>query len=363
MRVFSSVRPNPTHISHKPIKHGGIYSISEPSSEILDFSSNINPLGPSQKVLKTLKTNLGTLSKYPDSESTNLKKLLQKYTKISSSQIVVGNGATEIIYNFCNSFLSKATPVLIPIPTFGEYEVASKLAGAKVKFFKTMDLNTNLKEFVLKIPKNGCLFICNPNNPTGKLLSKDKMKIILESAKKKNSIVFVDECFIELVPNYNESIISFIKNYDNLIILRSLTKSFGLAGIRIGYALGSKKIISILNKIKIPWNVSGLAQEAAISALSTPNLLDKSKKIIQDESNYLKSKISQMTNFECTDSTTNFILIKSKINSFTLQRKLLKKNILIRDCSNFRGLDKNFIRIAVKTRRENQKLVRAMEEI
>ncbi|NIM26419.1 MAG: threonine-phosphate decarboxylase [Nitrososphaeria archaeon] len=357
------MKPNPRLTAHKPIKHGGIFSISKPDPKILDFSSNINPLGPGANVHKTIKENLETLSIYPDPESTELRRLLQKYTQTPLSQVVIGNGATELIYNFCNSFLSKKTPVLIPIPTFGEYEAASKLSGATVKFFKTMDLNNDLKDFISKIPRNGCIFICNPNNPTGKLLSKNNMKIILDSAKKKNTMVFVDECFIELVPKYNESIISFVKNYNNLFILRSLTKSFGLAGIRIGYGLGSKKIISILNKIKIPWNVSGLAQHAAIAALSNPKHLDKAKKIIQDESNYLTSKISKLSNFECTESSTNFILIKSKINSQNLQKKLLKKKILVRDCSNFRGLNKNFIRIAVKTRKQNQKLVKALEEL
>ena len=357
------MNPNPRLASHKPVKHGGIYSISEPNPEILDYSSNINPLGPGTNVHKTIKKNLHTLSIYPDPESKTLRKLLQRYTKISPSQIIVGNGATELIYNFCNSFLSKKTPVLIPIPTFGEYEAASKLSGATVKFFKSMDLNVDLEEFLLKIPRKGCIFICNPNNPTGKLLSKQNMQIILDDAKKKNTLVFVDECFIELVPRHNESIISLLNKYNNLFILRSLTKSFGLAGIRIGYAVGSKKIISILNKIKIPWNVSGLAQSAAIAALSTTRHLDKAKKIIYDESNYLKSKISKLPNFECIDSKTNFILIKTKIDSQVLQKKLLKKKILVRDCSNFRGLNNNYIRIAIKTRKQNQKLVKSLEEI
>ena len=353
----------PTIISHKPAKHGGIYSIPNPRSEILDFSSNINPLGPHPNVLKTINKNLNSLSIYPDPESKNLKKAIQKYTKIPYSRIVVGNGATEIIYNFCNSFLSKTTPVLIPIPTFSEYESASKLASAKVRVFKTMDLNNNLKEFRVQIPRNGCIFVCNPNNPTGKLLNKNKMKNIVESSKKKNTLVFVDECFIELVPGHNESIISLVKKYDNLFVLRSFTKSFGLAGIRIGYGIGSEKLISILNKIKIPWNVSGLAQYAATTSISNSQHLIKSKKLIQKELNYLKSQISRLPNFECEDSTTNFILIKSKIKSPTIQKQLLKKKILIRDCSSFHGLNKNFIRIAIKTRKENQKLVKALEEL
>ena len=349
--------------SHKPVSHGGIYSISDPSPDIIDFSSNINPLGPSPKAVKAIKSNSSILSVYPDSESTKLRKILQKYTKIPESQIVVGNGATEIIYNFCRAFLSSKTKVLIPIPNFGEYEAAAKLSGAKVTYFKTMDLEKDIENFISKTPTNGCIFICNPNNPTGCLISKNNLKKIILSAKKKNSLVFVDECFIELVPKHNESILYMVKKYDNLMILRSLTKSFGLAGIRIGYGIGSNKLISILNKIKIPWNVSGLAQLAASESLSTPNYLLKSKKLILKELNYLKTNISKLEKFDYLDSVANFILIKSKINSTLLQKKLLKKNILIRDCSNIRGLDNYFIRIAVKTRRENQKLLRALKEI
>ena len=361
--IFSSVKPKSVAIAHKPVSHGGIYSISKPDLEILDFSSNVNPLGSSPNVSKTIKNQLKILSVYPDSESIQLRKNLQKYIKIPMSQIVIGNGATEIIYNFCISFLSKKTSVLIPSPTFGEYEVAAKLSGAKIEFFKTMDLKKDLSRFIAKLPVNGCAFICNPNNPTGFLLSKENIKKIILAAKKKNTIVFLDECFIELVPNFNESVVNLVKKYNNLFVLRSLTKSFGLAGIRIGYGIGAKNFISILNKIKIPWNVSGLAQQAASTAISDLNYLIKTRKLIQTELNYLKNNISKLEKFECYDSTTNFILIKSKLNSSKIKEKLLKKNILIRDCKNFRGLNNHHIRIAVKTRKENQKLLRALEKL
>ena len=165
------------------------------------------------------------------------------------------------------------------------------------------------------------------------------------------------------MPDYNESIILSVKKLHNLFILRSLTKSYGLAGIRIGYGVGTKKMVSILNLIKIPWNVSGLAQHAASAAISAPNYLDKTKKMIQIELNYLKKNISKLENFYCYDSVTNFILIKSKLSSSKLKQKLLKNKILIRDCSNFRGLNNNYIRVAVKTRKENQRLVQALGEL
>ena len=154
-----------------------------------------------------------------------------------------------------------------------------------------------------------------------------------------------------------------MKEFDNLFILRSLTKSYGLAGLRIGYGLGNKKIIDVLQKIKIPWNVNGLAQMAASEALSHTSHLGKTRKLIKNELKFLKNSISKINDFVCYDSSTNFILIKSKMNSKKIQEKLIAKKILIRDCSNFRGLDDKFIRIAVRTHKENVKLVRALEEI
>jgi threonine-phosphate decarboxylase len=349
--------------THKQVSHGGPFSISPPNPSILDFSSNINPIGPSSQVIRALKNQLDNIQTYPDPESLQLRKKLQKYTHIHYSQIVVGNGATEIIYNFCQSFLSKKTHVLIPIPTFGEYEAAIKLTSAKISFFKTMDLEKDMDEFIFRIPINGCVFICNPNNPTGTLIKKNSLQKIIVHAHKKNTLVFLDECFIELVPDYNESIISLISKYNNLFVLRSLTKSFALAGLRIGYGLGSKSMISILNKIKIPWNVSGLAQHAAITALQHPFYLHKVKKIIKKESTYLIKNISKLSSFQCYFTTTNFILIKTKIKSNLVQKKLLNNNILIRDCSSIRGLGSDYIRIAVKTRNENKKLIKAFKKL
>ena len=356
------LNPNPRILEHKPSSHGGINSIKTRKNGILDYSSNINPLGCHPGVKKYLKKQMNLLSVYPDSNSAELKKNLEWYTKIPERQIVVGNGATEIIYNFSKAFLNKKTPVLIPIPTFSEYEASVKLQNCKISFFKTMNLNTNLDNFLKKIPIKGCIFVCNPNNPTGILISRKKMQKIIQEASKKSTLVFVDECFIEL-SDPNQSVIKDIKKFENLFVLRSLTKSFGLAGIRIGYGLGNKKIVDILNNIKIPWNVSGIAQKAASAALCYNNYLEKSSRMIEREKINLKKSISKIEGFSCYNTNSNFILIKTKQKSNTLQKKLLKKNILVRDCSSFRGLNNNHIRIAVKTPKENKKLIKALEAV
>ena len=253
--------------------------------------------------------------------------------------------------------------MLIHVPTFQEYETAVKLSNCKISYFKTLNLSKNLDSFVLQIPKNGCVFLCNPNNPTGELLSKKQLLSVIIAAKKLKTIVFVDECFIELVPESDESVLSYVKKYDNLFILRSLTKSFGLPGLRIGYACGSKQIIKILQNIKIPWSVNSLAQDAASAVIKNTSHLKKTNLIIKKELKYLQNAISNIDGFECNYSSTNFILIKTKYDSTKLQTKLLKNKILVRDCKNFRGLNNHYIRIAVKSHKNNMKLVRALEKI
>ncbi|MGV7226142.1 MAG: pyridoxal phosphate-dependent aminotransferase [Nitrosopumilus sp.] len=357
------IRTKSSILQHTPVIHGGKNRSQLDDPKIIDFSSNISPIGTPLSVKKTIKNNIDKIKNYPDLISSSVISSLKNYTKLEKSHIIVGNGAIEIIYNFCFAFLSKDTKVLIPIPTFQEYETAAKLSNCKISYFKTMDLSKNLEEFISKIPKDGCIFICNPNNPTGKLLEKNQLLKIIKKAKKLSTLVFVDECFIEMVPESNESVISYIKKYDNLFILRSLTKSFALPGIRIGYAVGSKKIIKVLQKIKIPWSVNSLAQDAANAALKNKSHLVKSNLVIKKELNYLTNKIGKMDGFVCSKSFTNFILIKTRKNSTNLQKRLLAKKILIRDCKNFRGLNNHYVRIAVKSHKDNLKLVKALEGI
>jgi len=357
------IRTKSSITRHIPVIHGGKNPIQSTDSRVIDFSSNISPIGTPALVKKILTKNIDNIKNYPDNSTSSVISSLKKYTRLEKSNILVGNGAIEIIYNFCFAFLSKKTKILIPIPTFQEYETAAKLNNCQITYYKTMNLSENLDQFISKIPKNGCIFICNPNNPTGKLLEKNQLLEIIKKAKKLSTLVFVDECFIEMVPESNESIISYVKKYDNLFVLRSLTKSFALPGIRIGYAASSKHMIAILQKIKIPWSVNSLAQDAANTALKDESHLAKSNLIIKKELNYLTNKINQLDGFHCDKSSTNFILIKIKKDSTKLQKKLLEQKILIRDCKNFRGLNNHYIRIAVKTHKDNLKLVKTLENL
>ena len=342
-------------LNHSIVKHGGPYSIRY-RARILDFSSNVNPLGFPDIIKKSL--DYKKISTYPDHDSVQLKQKLSKHLGVSIHNIAIGNGATELIYDYCR--VVQSSKVLIAAPTFGEYEAASRLFVARPIFFKTLSLQADLKQFIQKIPKNSTVFVCNPNNPTGELLPRSAVLQIINAAKKKSSNVFVDECFIELTQT-NQSVVDLVSRFQNLFVLRSLTKSFGLAGLRLGYAITNKELVSILNKIKIPWSVNGLAQQAGIAALSDKSFLAKTRNLIKSESEFLIDSISKLDSFSCFDTGTNFILIKTKQPAKLLQKKLLAKNILIRDCTNFRGLNQHYIRIAVRTHKENQKLVSALE--
>ncbi len=353
--IRSSIR------SHRPVAHGGRYPVGAHDPDIVDFSSNVSPAGMPASVRSTLRKRLGAVLDYPDPSSSDLVRGLARYTGLPESRILAGNGAVEIIYNFCTAFASGRS-VLIQAPTFGEYEAACRLAGSKISRFRSMNIAYDIRRFISKIPKDGCVFVCNPNNPTGTILTKQQMLKIISAAGKRSALVFVDECFIELVPESDESVLSLTKRHDNLFVLRSLTKSFGLAGIRIGYAASSKDVISALNSMKIPWSVNALAQEAGLAAVRSKSHLAKSRRIIKRESGFLKSRIAKIPGLECHDTSTNFILIRTRQDSTKLQKRLLRHKVLIRDCKNFPGLDNHYVRIAVRSHGDNLKLVRALEE-
>lgn len=350
--------------------HGGIYSVNSRLVKA-DFSTNVNPLGISKKVLKSIQKNIGRLSSlYPDPDCTDLKKHLLNYLDIGleSDCICVGNGATEIIHDFARAFVHNK--VLIPAPTFCEYELASRRVGADILFIplKNFMLDTDL--IIQKAKKQDAIFICNPNNPTG-LFSATAVKKIIESIDSSTKVL-IDECFIELVDeddvhhSQQHSMINKINEFDNLVILRSLTKSFGLAGLRVGYSVCNPKLANKLSANRIPWNVNGVAQMAAIAALNDQSHLAKAKTIIKKERKYMWSRIKKkMQGFTPCKSHANYFLIHLKNkNSIQVRDSMLIKNgVLVRDCSTFTGMGHEYIRVAVKTHKENLLLLHAMESV
>lgn len=342
--------------------HGGIYSVN-PRLVRLDCSSSVNPLGTPRKALAAIKMNANSLAqKYPDPECRELKKSLSRYLGIDADWISVGNGAMEVMYWFVQAAFVKGR-VVIPAPTFCEYELASQKAGAEVTFVPLHNFELEADQVIEKARGADAVFLCNPNNPTGMLATKQIIKII-ENVDSSTRIL-LDECFIELADNpYANTMIEQISKFDNLVILRSLTKSFGLAGLRVGYGVCNPTLAKKLSANKIPWNVNSLAQVAGVAALlERRRYLSKARALVKKERKFLHDNIDKLESFRPLRSDSNYFLVHLQgRNSTQFRDRLLKKTgVLVRDCSTFTGMDTQYIRLAVKMHRENMLLLKALE--
>ena len=352
--------------------HGGdVWDASSlfniPVTSIVDFSASVNPLGTSPRAADAIRRAIHFLHFYPDNDCSSLKDAIASYVEgVSSENILVGNGSTEIIHLFSQVFLETGDEVIILQPTFSQYEYAIIQNGAKPiavqmeKGFK-LDAEVLLRSIT---PKTRAIVLCNPNNPTSTTLDRSDVEEIVEEAAKKKIMVLLDECFIEFVEDYeNISLSRDSKNYGNLLVLRSLTKAFGLAGLRIGYAVSNKETVTLLNKFKVTWSVNTLAQAAGVAALSDAKYLDETKHLIRKERAYLQESLPEI-GVSITPPKANFMLanLQGRMTAPELKQRLLTHRILIRDCSAFRGLNSRFVRFAVRTRKDNLALLRALRE-
>jgi threonine-phosphate decarboxylase len=356
----------------KPCVHGGEVLDAAAKTglrreEILDFSSSVNPLGPSKKALEAAKAAFMQIPAYPDSNSNELRQAIAShFSGITKDNIVVGNGSTELMYLFAEVFLSKGEVALIPAPTFGEYESAVRKTGEKTKFLKLDDnFNVGTETFAREMVGTKIVFLCNPNNPTSIVIPNGILTTIVERAMEQDTLVFLDEDFLEFVENEKDlSLIGKIGRYPNLFILRSFTKIFGLTGLRVGYGIASEEIISVLSCAKIPWNVNCLAQVAAVAAVKDEEHLRVTRELIKKEKTWLIAELEKFGGFKVYPADANFFFIdirKTDLTATELAGKLLAQGVLIRDCTSFRGVDPYYIRVAVKTHPENERLIQALK--
>lgn len=336
--------------------------------DILDFSSSVNPLGTSKKALDAAQEGFSQIAAYPDSASTELRQAIAKHYGVDKSNVVVGNGSTELMYLFAESFLSKGDFVVMPAPTFGEYEGAVRKTGADIKFIRLGgDQKLDVDAFILGMAGAKMVFICNPNNPTSLLTTKAQLIRILDAASEQGILVFLDEDFLEFVEGEQQlSMIGSFDRYPNLFVLRSFTKLYGLTGLRVGYGIACKEVIDVLLCAKIPWNVNCLAQAAAVVALNDEEHLQETYKLIREEKAFLQEGLSRIHGFKVYAPDANFFFIDIRGTGLTaaqLTQKLLAQGILIRDCSSFKGLDPYYIRIAVKLHSENVRLLETLSKV
>ncbi len=357
----------------RPCVHGGeILDAADKSGfkreEILDFSSSVNPLGPSKRALEAAKSGFKEIPAYPDSNSNALRQAIAgHFSGLTKNNVICSNGSTELMYLFSDTFMRCGEKAVIPAPTFGEYGNAIRRTGELPKFVKlNKDFNVDAAPMEREMRGAKMVFLCNPNNPTSLLIPKQTLTRLLDKALEQNTLVFLDEDFLEFVENEKElSLISVIKEYPNLFILRSFTKIFGLTGLRIGYGIASEEIIEVLLRAKIPWNVNCLAQTAAVAALGDVEHLRVTHDLIKKEKVQLADELGRIEGFKIYPPDANFFFIDTRKTGLTaaeLAGRLLEQGILIRDCTSFQGLDQYFIRLAVKTHAENRKLIEAIKQ-
>lgn len=344
--------------------HGGydqteLETLGIEPDEIIDFSVSTNPAGIPPGILRWV--SVKDLSLYPDSQSTDLRREIARKNGIKEMNVLVSSGSTEIIRLVTTAYLEDKDKVLLVEPTYGEYRLSCEIAGAEVNTFLTSavndfrpDIDTLVNRIRTEKPK--IIFLCNPNNPAGYYLKEDEFVNVLSAAS--GSLVVLDEAYISFVDNTWLST-GYI-NGNNLLLLRSMTKNYALAGLRLGYAVAGEKIIGVLSRICPPWNVNVVAQRAGVAALQYKGYLEKSRELAFREKNYLVKNLEKL-GFSCIPSDTNFFLVKVNDAAKLRKRLLVHKKILVRDCSSF-GLPE-YIRIAPRSRNKNRKLVTAIKEL
>jgi histidinol-phosphate aminotransferase len=343
--------------------HGGpdyteLKSLGLDSERILDFSVCCNPYNAPRTVRDSLR-NLN-LKAYPDSQASELRlKIARKYG-ITTENILAGNGTTELIRLIASTYFNKGEKVLIPVPTYGEYETSSRLAGANIIEYHWKRLETSrldVCDLVEAIGKESpkAVFLGNPNNPSGDYLKRDEMEKI--AACLKDTLLIIDEAYINFVKE-GQTAMPLIEN-GKTIILRSMTKDYGLAGLRLGYTVASVEIITNLRRVCPPWNVNIAAQKSGAAALEAENFLVQSIKKIRQSKEYLVGELAKL-GYEVLPSTANFFLVKVKSGK-SFRTALLSEGILVRDCTSF-GMPE-YIRIAPGTKEECRKLIKTIKKL
>ena len=357
------------------ISHGGdIWGFSRkyniPLEEVLEFSGPINFLGPPPKAVEAVKQNSKLIKFYPDPNPIEFKTEIAKYVGcgIHEENVLLGNGSIELIY-MITEILPRGHRAVIPVPSFSEYEKATlRVSGEPIFVQLPEDFSLNLdkiKETVTDDTKIMCL--CNPHSPSGKLYSKEELLNLVKFCNKKDIIFSVDENYIEFAnQSLDNTLAGMVQDYENLFVIRSVTKFYGMAGIRFGYALAARDLIAKLEDKRLPWSINGLACQVTMTAIHDTEFIEKTKQTIAKNRQILSQNLSQIPGLYVYPSVTNFILVKilnNKITSTMLKELLAKDHILIRDCCTFMGMDNSHFRVTIRSEKDNQQLIEKMKQI
>ncbi len=337
--------------------HGG--DVTE-KNVIYDFSANLNPLGMPEQVIAAASAAVSECTRYPDPECRKLRKKLSVYENIPYENIVCGNGAADLIFRIVHAF--RPEKAVLCIPSFSEYRYALEEADCQITEYITEasdDFTVNEGILYFLTDDVDIIFLCTPNNPTGKLISPDLLRKISEKCLEKNIILICDECFMPFTGASDEYSLRSCLN-ENCIVLKAFTKFFAMPGLRLGYALcGSAETAARIHNSGQFWSVSVPAEEAGAAALDVKDWKEKTVAFITKEREYLTETLCRC-GLEVTGSSANFLLFRSRDD---LGKLLLEKGIMIRECTDFCGLGNGYFRTAVRTRKENEILVEGIKEV
>ena len=336
-------------------EHGGKVEKAN-VDEVIDFSANLNPYGPPDFVFRAIKEAITEIKLYPDTESRELREKIAKKFGCEEEEVLVGAGVSELIQLVALAFVKDRALMLKH--TYGEYEVAAKTIGAEIKHIEMPGLRVYPEQVVEEMKPNDVVFLCNPNNPTGQYLGKNELGQIIEEAERVAALVVIDEAYVDFVEN---AFPSYDFSTQNLVVLRSPTKSYAIPGIRLGYAISSEENIRAMRKVKVPWSVTAFAQRTGSAVISGAEgsdefLADTRKKIKRNKvkiENWLRERDMHV------ESDANFYVLKvGPEKAKEVKRELLKQGLLVRDCTSF-GLPSH-IRFSVRQEEENERLMDAL---
>lgn len=368
------------------MKHGGdVYSDGLlKGKKLLDYSSNINPLPISEDFSAHIDEALHNVMLYPDVKYRTLKDNIIQYlsaseeyfskehkksseksylSNIARENILVGNGASEIL----DLVISSLKSITIVVPSFVEYEDFSKKYDLKINYsYLNENMEYDYNNILSALEETEGLIIGNPNNPNGCIIDFNKFKDILDRCEQCNKLAIIDEAFIEFILDYDKSLIRYIDKYSCLVIVRAITKFYGMPGIRFGYGITrNEKLLRYFSNNQNPWSVNCFAELAVKYALKDEEFINKSKLWIEEERSFMEKSLNSINFIEKVYiSYGNYFLCKLKyISSYNLYEKMMKRGILIRNCDNYKGLNEYFIRLAVKDRKSNETLIKLLKDL
>jgi threonine-phosphate decarboxylase len=347
-----------------PRHGGGVYdlarSLGVKVSDLLDFSANINPLGFPPGLAPAVLKALEETVHYPDRRCAALRRDLAAYHGLAPEQILVGNGSTELI--FLLPRVLAPLQGLIVAPAFSEYEAALAAARVPAAFHLTGEADNFTLAGALDPQGADLVFLANPASPSGALMAAQHLRATLETLEAAGAYLALDEAFVDFVEE--ASLKSALARFPRLLILRSFTKFFGIPGVRLGYVLGAPELIGRLAAAQEPWSVGTLAQALGRASLADREFMAQSRALVQAERQYLFNGLAALAGLQPFPSAVNYLLVKITrpgLSAAKLRQALLGQGIIIRDASNFRGLDERFFRLAVRRRPENDRLLAGLE--